>query len=148
MQDTSEFSYSSRGSVRLAAFRGGFYARVNGRPTLHHTFAVIFFDEAQCQVTELDQRAAWLFGKAVLQIGRDGIGHEERTNQLQQRRSFDRLHVGPKVAVSPPRSRNQRPPGHASSFIGIGPTSGTSFIGPSCSSSGEQYGKRFEVAEA
>src|SRR5262249_14673377 len=34
-----------------------------------------------------------------------------------------------------PRSRNQRPPGHGSSFIGNGVPSGVSLCGPSCSSS-------------
>src|SRR5260370_3766862 len=33
-----------------------------------------------------------------------------------------------------PRSRYHRPPGHASSFIGIRPTPGASFSGPLCSS--------------
>src|SRR5260370_6837942 len=33
-----------------------------------------------------------------------------------------------------PRSRYHRPPGHASSFIGIRPTPGASFSGPICSS--------------
>jgi len=37
-----------------------------------------------------------------------------------------------KCPVLLPRSRNQRPPGHASSFIGIG-FSGVEFIGPICS---------------
>src|SRR5580700_1506204 len=40
-----------------------------------------------------------------------------------------------KCPSSPPRSRNHRPPGRASSFIGIAVPSPLSFPGPSCSSS-------------
>src|SRR5438552_2262773 len=90
---------SRRRSVGLAAFCRGFDARVNAGPAAYDTLAVIFFNQAEREMAEFDQGAAGLFAQAILQIGRNGIGHEEWAGEFEERGTLDGLDVRPEVAV-------------------------------------------------
>src|SRR5262249_49923097 len=72
---------------------------MNIAPALDDAFAVVFFNKAKCKMVEFDERAALLFAEAVLQVGRDGIGHKERADKFKKRGAFDGLDMRPEVAV-------------------------------------------------
>src|SRR5690349_17665847 len=60
---------------------------------------MLVFDETEREMTEFDQCAARLFAEAILQVGRDGIRHEERAIEFEKRGPLNGLHVAPKMAV-------------------------------------------------
>src|SRR5215813_6065426 len=99
MRDTSWFSLRRADSVHALAFGCRFYAGVNAAPAPDHAFAVVFFNKAKREMMKFDERAAGFFAETVLQIGRDGIGHEERADELEKCGALDGLDVRPKVAI-------------------------------------------------
>src|SRR5262245_57785128 len=55
--------------------------------------------EAEGRVPEFDQRSAGFFLQAVLHVRDNRVRHEERSRNLEERRTLDCLHVPPEMAV-------------------------------------------------
>ena len=72
---------------------------VNVAPATDDALAVIFLNQAETGVTELDQRSTRLFAQPVLHVVRHRMRHHQRSAEFQQRRPLDGLHVRPKVSV-------------------------------------------------
>src|SRR5262249_24299279 len=87
-------------SLRLAAFGQFFGACVHIAPATDYTLAVIIFNEAKRDVAKLDERAAGFFAEAVLDVGANGIRHEERAVKFEERGALDGLHGRPEVTVA------------------------------------------------
>src|SRR5437899_4154291 len=69
-------------------------------PSRRNAAAMLFLNHSEGSVMKPDHRLAVLFAQPVLHIRHDGVRHEQRPGDLQQRRTLDRLHVPPQVAVA------------------------------------------------
>src|SRR6476646_10606649 len=70
------------------------------RPALRERLTIAVGKQAQCRVTERDRGPAVGLLEPVLQIRRHGERHHQRSSDLEQRGSPDRLHVTPQVPVA------------------------------------------------
>src|SRR5579859_6751144 len=69
-------------------------------PAGDDALAVILLDETEAAVAELDHGDAVFFAEAVLNVVGDGVGHHQRTGELEERWPFDGLSVGPEMAFA------------------------------------------------
>src|SRR5579864_3973760 len=75
-------------------------ALVDVRPSPSHAAPVLFLNQSERLVVELDHRLAALLAQPVLQVRHDRIRHEQRPGNLKQRGTLDRLHVSPQMSVA------------------------------------------------
>src|SRR5579871_4299486 len=68
-------------------------------PPANDALLVLFLDDAKARVPEANHCLATLFGKPVLHIIGNRLGHEQRAREFKQRGALDRLHMGPEMAV-------------------------------------------------
>src|SRR5258708_8103490 len=61
---------------------------------------MFLLDKAETGVAELDNGDAVFFAETVLNVVGNGMGHHQRTSQFKERWSFNRLNVGPEMAVA------------------------------------------------
>src|SRR5271168_815447 len=86
--------------VRTRGLGPGLGAGANVFPAAGHSRFEIFGNEAEGGVMEHDECAAVSFAEAILHVGNDGIGHEQRADEFDKRGAFDGLYVGPEMAVA------------------------------------------------
>src|ERR1700745_51995 len=69
-------------------------------PSRRDAAAVLFLNHSEGSVMKPDHCLTVLFAEPVLHVRHNRIRHEQRPGDLQQRRTLDRLHVSPQVAVA------------------------------------------------
>src|SRR5579864_1244057 len=69
-------------------------------PSRRDAAAVLFLNHSEGSVMELDNSLAVLFAQPILHVRHNRVRHEQRPGNLQQRRTLDRLHMPPQVAVA------------------------------------------------
>jgi hypothetical protein len=85
------------GAQRLGVFA---YAVEQAAPTFADALAVMILKNAETGVMERDQGATVFFAEAILDIGNERGGSEQRPGDFEERRALDGLDISPKVAVA------------------------------------------------
>src|SRR3954466_8046200 len=85
--------------MRTAGFGAGARAVVKIFPARRHAGPVGILNQSERRVLELDHRYTVGLGKAILHMGCNRVGHEERPHYFKQSRFLNGLHMAPKMTI-------------------------------------------------